>query len=297
METRLYLRGLIRPTDNVLEIGPGPHPVAPKALGFKTTVTDFQDKQAVVNTFAAHGLDTSSIEDVDFVTNNLGDLIEKGLRFDKIVASHVIEHTPDMISFLAACQGLLAEGGRVLLIAPDKRFDFDFYRPISSTGNLLDAYRSKKRNHFGAAFDMVANQATVDGQLSWPRSAGSVPVLKLTMEEAKRTIDHATATSGYVDSHEWVFTPTSFRLLLSDLRGLELIDLREEFFGEREYEFICILSRTARAERIDRLEYLNRIEDELLAVSRRRRAPDPIPPSRLGRIKGFVRAMRAALKS
>ncbi|WP_204301631.1 hypothetical protein, partial [Stenotrophomonas maltophilia] len=57
----------------------------------------------------------------------------------------------------------------------------------------------------------------------------------------------------YVDCHAWVFTPSSFRLILSDLRALGLVTMGEAFFhGSIGCEFMVVLSRAARAETPDR---------------------------------------------
>ena len=59
--------------------------------------------------------------------------------FDAILASHVLEHMPDPISFLTSAQQLLKPDGLVILALPDKRFMFDFFKPMTSTADWLTA--------------------------------------------------------------------------------------------------------------------------------------------------------------
>lgn len=60
--------------------------------------------------------------------------------FDWVVASHVIEHVPDAIAWLADLGEVLVDDGRVALVAPDRRFSFDARRPTAG-----DQYRRPGR--------------------------------------------------------------------------------------------------------------------------------------------------------
>ena len=51
----------------------------------------------------------------------VADLVAKGLQFDAITASHVIEHVRDPVGLLAQCRRLLRPGGRVVLRTPNAR--------------------------------------------------------------------------------------------------------------------------------------------------------------------------------
>lgn len=55
----------------------------------------------------------------------------------------------------------------------------------------------------------------------------------------------------YVDVHEWVFTPGSFRILINDLRELGYISLVEETFyptDEGQFEFYISLRKSKKVE-------------------------------------------------
>jgi SAM-dependent methyltransferase len=80
--------------------------------------------------------------------------------FDAIIASHVIEHLVDPIGFFNSAWRLLKEDRRVALAVPDKRLCFDCLRPVSTTGQLIATWRSKRRLHsLASVFDHSAYHA------------------------------------------------------------------------------------------------------------------------------------------
>lgn len=70
-------------------------------------------------------------------------MIGKADCYDWIIASHVIERVPDLISYLQQCEALLKSDGILSLVIPDKRYCFDYFSSSSSTENMLDAYAEK----------------------------------------------------------------------------------------------------------------------------------------------------------
>ena len=64
--------------------------------------------------------------------------LPKGKSFDFIIANHVIEHLEDPIAFLKGLAGALKPAGRLMLIAPNKRFSFDKGRQLTPYDHLLD---------------------------------------------------------------------------------------------------------------------------------------------------------------
>jgi predicted SAM-dependent methyltransferase len=133
----------------LMEIGPSHRPIAPKADGWMTTVVDHASRADLAKKYAEHDVDLSQLEEVDVVWDG-GDLAaqapsERRANYDAIIASHVLEHIPDPISFLISAHALLKPGGMILLALPDKRYCFDFFAPLTSTGDWLSAYEIKAR--------------------------------------------------------------------------------------------------------------------------------------------------------
>ena len=81
-------------------------------------------------------------------------------------------------------------------------------------------------------------------------------------------LERALRQEEYVDFHRWRFTPTSFRLLLHDLRELGYHGLAEVgAFDTDGFEFFITIARTQAAlPTDDRLTMLLRIQAELGSV-------------------------------
>jgi len=153
-----------------LEIGPSHNPIASKKKGYKVQILDHCTADELRAKYQGHGLNLDNIEEVDFVWQGqpLPELIGKTQCYDWIIASHVVEHIPDLISFLRQCEQLLKPNGVLSLVVPDKRYCFDYFQPLSTTGMLIDAYtQNRKRPSAGQVFDHFANAATANGAIAW----------------------------------------------------------------------------------------------------------------------------------
>lgn len=231
-----------------LEIGPSHNPVAPKKSGFKVHTLDHVSADALRKKYAGHGVNLDNIEEVDFVWSGqrFSDLIGQTQCYDWIIASHVIEHVPDLVSYLQQCEELLKPNGALSLVVPDKRYCFDFFSPVSSTGQILDAHAEKRsRPSPGQVFDHVANAAKCKGEIVWAEDEkGGADGLAHTLDEARDQWAHALQSTAYIDVHVWRFTPASFRLLISDLASLGLINLEiQAEFDTTGCEFYATLKR------------------------------------------------------
>ena len=119
------LRSGLSTASKVIEIGPSFNPLLPKRDGWNVFTIDHDDRAGLVAKYANDpSVDTTRIEEVDFVWHggSLLDAIppEHHGTFDAFVASHVIEHTPDIVTFLAAAATLIKPGGVIILAVPDK---------------------------------------------------------------------------------------------------------------------------------------------------------------------------------
>ena len=63
---------------------------------------------------------------------SLQDCIGAVRKVDYVLASHVIEHVPDLVTWLAEIRSILRPDGTLRLAVPDRRFTFDYLRPESS---------------------------------------------------------------------------------------------------------------------------------------------------------------------
>ena len=213
-----------------LEIGPSINPIAPKALGFNVHIVDHLPTAQLKEKYKNHGVNIDSIEIVDFVWNGepLSTLVRGENLYDYIIASHVIEHIPDVIQFLQECSKLLKPDGVLSLVIPDKRYCFDHFLPCSTTGQLIDAHDLKRiKPSRGQVFDSYMNAScTRSGSISWGiDNSEDLRTLHSDFEVVSELFIKSTVEGEYVDAHCWRFTPNVFKLLVSDLNLLKFIDM------------------------------------------------------------------------
>ena len=230
-----------------LEIGPSISPVVPKKDGFDIEIINHTDKKGLIDKYTAQGLDTCNIEEVDYVWTgeSYAELTGKRSYYDYIIASHVIEHTCDLIVFLCECSEILKENGILSLAIPDKRYCFDYLRPATSVSKVLDRHINSSAVHSpGSVYEHYSSVCCSDGAISWdshpPREINAFHEIK----EAVDMYNDAVSQEKYIDVHSWVFTKSSFELLIYDLNCLDLIDLVvTESFGAEEKEFFISLMK------------------------------------------------------
>ena len=101
-----------------LELGPLDRPIMAKRDGFDVQIVDYLDTEALREKYNSDDhpdVDPSAIEEVDFVSHgeSLSELIGEEGVFDWVLASHVIEHIPDLVTFLQDVARILRPDGRL----------------------------------------------------------------------------------------------------------------------------------------------------------------------------------------
>ena len=226
----------------------------PKSAGFEVEIFDYLDADGLRAKYANAGVDVSAVEEVDHIGDGrpMTEVIGVRNHYDWIVASHVIEHVPDLLSFLADCEALLKPGGSLVLAVPDKRCCFDILRPISTVGQVLQAHLDgRKRPPPGIIFDDVAYARKKNGHIGWRLHDHSQLEEVRPAEDAWSMFEQARGSDAYVDMHCWVFVPSSFRLIVSALASFGLIGLRELNFQVNDGEFFVVLSTRAPLTKFD----------------------------------------------
>jgi SAM-dependent methyltransferase len=228
-EEKVFFR--IEKTAPGLEIGPSHQPFASKRAGFNVHVLDHLSAAELREKYKKKQVDTSQIEDVDFVWNGepYSELIGKSDCYSWIIASHVIEHTPDLLGFLRECESLLSPDGVLSLVIPDRRYCFDHFVPETTTGAVLDAFFEKKKKRTpGQVFDHLAHASRNKGQVGWTVLDGPPDALAFEFSEVQKEVERCINSDEYIDGHTWRFTPKSFSNILFNLQGLSLISLTED---------------------------------------------------------------------
>lgn len=269
MSRETIIRNLFDKNSYGLEIGPSYNPIAPRHMGYHVDILDHASTAELRAKYAHEpNVDVSLIEDVDFVWSgkSLSDTVGATAKYDYVVASHVIEHTPDILGFLIQCSALLKPEGRLVLAVPDMRRCFDAFRPLSSLGAVLQAHAEGRTRHSAAtACDHVAYMAAMDSRGSWGKGEKGKLETIHTLDFAERIFDRSLQNPDYHDFHAWVFTPSSFRLLTRDLALLGKIDLREIAFMPTDgFEFLSVLGKRGEEQSFHRSELLRQIRLELI---------------------------------
>jgi SAM-dependent methyltransferase len=190
-------------------------------------------------------LERIEIPDIVCTADQIGNALRrKRASFDCIISCHNLEHIPNPILFLQECGKLLRDGGKVLLALPDKRQCYDYFRPVSTTADWIEAFIEKRKRPTGRqVFEHQSRHALRDGQCIWgpPSRPDDIDPLRTVRRAYDAWLVNC---SNYVDCHCWVFTPESFALLILDCLYLGLIKL-EIALNEmtKEGEFLVALSR------------------------------------------------------
>ncbi|MDO8412887.1 MAG: methyltransferase domain-containing protein [Gallionellaceae bacterium] len=251
-----------------LEIGPSHNPIAPKKKGFNVHILDHASATELRNKYQGHDINLDSIEEVDFVWHGepLQELLGKTSCYDWIIASHVIEHVPDVISYLQQCEILLKPDGVLSLVIPDKRYCFDYFRWPSSTGDALQAYMEHRTRHTpGTVFDHFSNAAKMGGMPAWASQLHGEMSFIHTLDNAQAAWKQAQESDEYIDIHGWRFTPSSFRLILHDLQRLNLTGMVEVggFDTEGCEFFIALGKRQEKLLKGDRIKLAQSMVQEI----------------------------------
>jgi predicted SAM-dependent methyltransferase len=251
-----------------VEIGPCQSPIAPKRAGYQVHVIDHLDREGLIAKYKEHHLEgIENIEQVDFVWKgeSYAALTGKSKYYDWIIASHIIEHMPDLVGFLRGCDDILKEDGVISLIIPDKRYCFDHYQPISSISKAIDGYYQQYKVHTpGAVAEHFLNIVSKAGITSW--NADTVGEYKFVhpLDLSQKLMDHVVRTQEYLDVHAWYFVPHSFSLMIHDLYHFGLIPLKEiGFFPTEGCEFFITLGRKGQGIDKSRLEMMEMIDAEI----------------------------------
>ena len=219
-----------------LEIGPLHNPLVRKSDGFVLYV-DRSDTECLKKAHHDTHFSSDEIVAIDVVWRGrpLKDLVPQPI--DYVVASHVLEHVPDLLGALDDLQAALADNGVICLALPDRRFTFDLRRPESTAGELVEAFLTRaSRPPARHLFDQIALRAPLTKGEAWEDDLRSkLPTEAKHLAEARCVAERVASTGDYVDAHCWVFTPASFLDVAERLSGAGLFPFAIDSFHPTEY--------------------------------------------------------------
>ena len=222
----------------VLEIGALAAPMVSRGEG-EVIYVDFAETVALRETYRNDpNVRVEDIVSVDAIwgQNTLQGAIGEGVKVDHVIASHVIEHAPDLVAWLDEIHEVLQGSGSLRLAVPDRRFTFDYLRAESTIADVVDAHlRQARAPTARQILDFHCLAAQVDCAQAW---AGALEPSRLTpmssLEQGLSLARESLATGTYYDTHCWVFTPLSFARLCSQMAQVGLLKFRCECFFATE---------------------------------------------------------------
>jgi SAM-dependent methyltransferase len=241
-------------TARIFEIGPSFSPIAPKAEGWNTWSLDHTSREGLIAKYTGHqGVDVQRIEEVDFIWTGgpITEAVPSELHgtFDAFIASHVLEHTTDLIGFLDSAATLLKPTGTMIFAIPDKRYCFDYFQPLTTTGHVLRARTERRSRHTPCtAFENVAYVTKESHGIAWGQHPTRDLAFLHTLEQAKEWFSSMETRDEYADMHAWRFVPPSFELIILELARLGDTDWQVDRIGEAKgCEFFAWLRRGGKA--------------------------------------------------
>lgn len=221
-----------------IEIGALCRPLVNKSQG-RVIYVDHADTETLRQKYTGHAdVDLDKIVEVDVIwgQNTLLDAVGEDTKVDYIIASHVIEHVPDLITWLKELRSVVRPTGYVRLVVPDRRYSFDYLRKETVFATVMRAHLARARvPQPQEILDHVINVVEIDCQQAWAGPVDAATLRRMhTFEQAVGVARDAIENGTYHDVHCWVFTPRSFALLMSQLVEYGLIDFACDRFCDTE---------------------------------------------------------------
>ena len=233
--------------NSILEIGALNRPIAEQKLVHDSSQIFYLDHLATENLRGKYKSDDSvnveEIVKVDFVCSD-GDIPKAVInqKFDRIIASHVIEHVPNPINWIKDLASILKPNGVLHLFIPDKRFTFDCKRSLTTFGEMLEWYLTdRKYPSIQAVYDHFSTAVIVDGGAVWNGVVREIDLVHLF--GTKLALDYAQKVDleeTYFDVHVSTFTPFSFfdlfrQSIEAKLMQIEVIEFVDTQIGQIEF--------------------------------------------------------------
>lgn len=228
-----------------LEFGPLNMPIITKADGDVRYVDAKSTEELRRDITAASGYKPEEYVEIDYVWRQPFREAVGGALFDYALASHVIEHTPNMLGWLNDIASVLKPGGLISLAVPDKRHTFDVLRQPTTVATVVaDFLRGETRPRAHHVFDHCFNAVNVTpgggpgptflavcrGEID-PYTLPKIHTPAEALSLAQRAEDHPEI---YSEAHCYVFTPQSFLKIIEATREIGLHALSVVEFHETE---------------------------------------------------------------
>lgn len=179
------------------------------------------------------------------------------------------------------CDQLLRDGGALVLAVPDKRYCFDVFRPLTTIGEVSEAYFQKRVRHSPATLiDDVLYSVSKPTRFVWSDKNTSDLRLRYSPDDLRNILSRIKETH-YIDAHAWCFVPSSFVFIIEKLNNLGLSELGVSHLSKSsdelyQHEFFVVLSRDAQTGQAADVDRFQDIETELREIDTPDRISDRI---------------------
>jgi SAM-dependent methyltransferase len=291
-----------------LELGPLYSPVVTKDEA-NIFYVDHMSTEDLRKKYEGHPFSVDEIVEVDFVVggSTLKESVQ-GKKFDYVVASHVIEHLPDVVGWLKDISSILKPGGILSLVIPDKRYSFDISRDVSRPSEIIGAYFDKLTKSTSAMiYDSAVEYREIAPSVGWSEEPWSYKEPTTYFKsEAIRRAQLNLRPDEYIDCHCYVFTPQSFFLIMKRLIEHDMCDFEVVNFSDTtkdELEFYVSLRKVdpkkdkkKQLASIPKLKRPLRVEELEKKVALLEKEIDAMKNSKSWRITKPVRAAKSKIK-
>ena len=125
----------------ILEIGALDSPTYQKSEARISYLDWFTTEECCESIKDLQNRNVDKVVNVDYVikTKHFAEYID--FSFDLIIANHVIEHIPDIVTWFSELQKILGPHGAIFLAIPDRRYTFDYLRPETDAVEILRCFQ------------------------------------------------------------------------------------------------------------------------------------------------------------
>lgn len=231
-----FVTGHLRTFDRILELGPLNRPIVLKKDFPNCIYCDIRCTEDVKDLYSGNAylestglmVDTSTIVDIDdVIVGSYSGFYENKEKFDVVVASHVLEHMPDIIFSIRDIAGILKSGGIFCIVYPDKRYCFDHFRQSASFRDAYNVFVNGVEFNAPMVLDFFLSSISENNPFKFWSNDSILDLLeKKDFKTVKEYFEAAKSGVQMDDVHYWPFTDWDFLFFLYQCTSAGLLPFR-----------------------------------------------------------------------